>query len=78
MSIVPILKAKEVVQFLLKLGFKVVSQKGSHVKLEHVLDKTRRVVVPLHAKDLKRGTLMGILKQSKVSIDEFLKILGKF
>ncbi|TSC56477.1 MAG: hypothetical protein G01um101418_316 [Parcubacteria group bacterium Gr01-1014_18] len=78
MSIIPILKAKEVLQLLLSLGFKVISQKGSHIKLIHSLDATRRVILPYHSKDLKRGMLMGVLKQSKISVEEFLKALGKF
>ena len=77
MGITPILKAKEVLQILLKLGFKIVSQQGSHIKLRHVIDKTRQVVLPKHNKDIKRGTLLSILRQAKISLDEFLKLLGR-
>ncbi len=48
------------------------------MKLQHFLDKSRRVILPIHSGDLKRGTLLSILKQAKISIKEFLDLLGKF
>lgn len=77
MSIVPVLKAREVLQLLIRVGFRVVSQKGSHIKLQHFFDKTRQVILPFHNKDLKRGTLFSILRQAKISLAEFLKLLSK-
>lgn len=55
-----------------KLGFVAVRQRGSHVVLKHV--DGRGCVVPLH-KELKVGTLAGIIKQANVSVDEFLQQL---
>ena len=77
MSIIPILRAREVLQLLLRLKFRTIRQKGSHIILEHSLDKTRKVVVPFHNKDIKRGTLMAILKQAKIPLKVFLKLLGQ-
>ncbi len=58
-----------------EFGFTKVRQKGSHV----ILKKTTPAgevgcVVPLH-KELAVGTLRGILKQAKVTPEEFLKHL---
>lgn len=77
MSIIPVLKGREVLQILLKAGFRIISQKGSHIKLRHFFDKSRQVILPKHNKDLKRGTLISILKQAKLTVEEFLKLLRK-
>ena len=78
MSIIPILEAKDLLRLLLRLGFRMISQKGSHVKPQHFLDKTRQVILPVHGGDLRRGTLLSILKQAQISVKEFLDLLGKF
>jgi len=67
----PVLKPKEVIKKFEKLGFIIDRQSGSHVVLYHPKDK-RRVVIPLHIKDIKKGTLLAILRESRVSRDEFL------
>jgi len=63
------LSGKEVIKILQKMGFKKVRQRGSHV----VMRKGERgCVVPLH-KELKIGTLRGILKQAGITPEEFSK-----
>jgi len=69
----PILKPKEVIKKYKKLGFVIDRQSGSHVILYHPKDK-RRAVIPLHLKDVKKGTLLAILWESRVSRDEFLSV----
>jgi len=53
------------------MGFVLVRQKGSHVFLQRGTDV---VIVPLHD-PVKKSTLKSILKQSNVSLEEFLKHL---
>ncbi len=66
---------QETVRALEKLGFVQIRQKGSHVILKK---KTTQgdigCVVPLH-KEIAIGTLRGILRQAKVSVDEFISAL---
>ena len=50
-----------------KFGFKIVRQKGSHVVLRKGDTGT---VIPRH-KELKLGTLKGILKLAKINEKEF-------
>lgn len=57
---------KQIITWLLRRGFFVVSQKGSHVKLRC---GQLTVIVPDH-RELAYGTLRSILKQSALSIDE--------
>ncbi len=50
-------------------------QSGSHAILRHGSDATRRVTVPMHTRDLKRGTLRSIVRQSGLTVDEFVRLL---
>jgi predicted RNA binding protein YcfA (HicA-like mRNA interferase family) len=63
---------RDVVRALEKKGFEVKRQRGSHMVLED--DKGNVAVVPRH-KVIKRGTLLSILKQAKLSRSEFLELL---
>ncbi len=65
------LKPVGIIKLLKKNGFDVVSQNGSHVKLRNS-DTGRQVIVPLHNKDLKKGTEHEILKQAGLK-DKALK-----
>ncbi|MEK9160341.1 MAG: type II toxin-antitoxin system HicA family toxin [Patescibacteria group bacterium] len=70
----PILKAKELVKVLKKLGFIEQRQKGSHLVLVNE-DRNRQIVVPIHNKALKKGTLAGILRQAEISVEDLIKHL---
>jgi len=69
----PVLKPKEVIKRFEKLGFIIDRQSGSYVILYRPKDK-RRAVIPLHLKDIKKGTLLAILRESGISRDEFLGV----
>lgn len=69
----PRLSGKQVMNILKKKGFVVKRQKGSHVILVRELgDKKDIVVVPIH-KELDRGTLLEIIRQSKTRKEDYLK-----
>lgn len=54
-----------------KFGFEVVRQKGSYIILKkETADGKAGTVVPNH-KELKTGTLKGVLKLAKVEEEEF-------
>jgi predicted RNA binding protein YcfA (HicA-like mRNA interferase family) len=67
----PRISGRECVKALEKLSFVQVRQRGSHVVMR---SGERGCSVPLH-KQLKVGTLRGILKQADVDTDEFLEAL---
>lgn len=73
MSIVPILPAHEVVRRLLRGGFRIVNQKGSHVKL-HNARTDKGTLVPMHPGDLGRKLISKILKQAGIRPDDFSKL----
>ena len=64
----PRVSGRDAIRALEKLGFVVTRQRGSHVVLRR---GSVGCVVPDH-KELKTGTLSGVLKQASVSVEEFL------
>ncbi|MDZ4783754.1 MAG: type II toxin-antitoxin system HicA family toxin [Planctomycetia bacterium] len=74
MSKLPSVTAREAVAALQRAGFVEHHQHGSHRHLKHPL-KRLRVIIPMHAGDLKPGTLRAIMKQAGMTVDEFLLIL---
>lgn len=75
MTQLPILKPKEVVAALEKLGFRKYRQKGSHLIMIRDGDTIHQPVIPLHHKDLAKGTLRSIIRQLDITVDEFVKYL---
>ena len=61
----------EALRALEKLGFELVRQKGSHMILRR---GTVGCVLPNH-REIKIGTLAGILRQAGVSAEEFMAAL---
>ena len=67
------ISGEETIRRLEKLGFQQIHQRGSHIVLKkQTPDGDIGCVVPLH-KELAIGTLHGILKQAKISIEEFIE-----
>lgn len=77
MSIVPVVRARELIKALLKAGFKVIRQTGSHVRLSHTADSLRETSIPQHPGTLPRWLLNAILKQARISVQELRRLLGK-
>ena len=74
MSKVPSLSYRKIIKALERDNWTVVRQNGSHIRLEKKLtDETLKITVPAHK--LKRTTLAKILKQAKIDLDDFLKLI---
>ena len=70
----PQISGFKLIKIFCKVGFVVVRRKGSHVRLEKMVDgKIIKLTVPMHDK-LKKGTLSRIIKDSKLSENEFEKL----
>ena len=67
----PGLSGKDIIRALEKLGFEVVRQSGSHIMMRR---GTKGCVVPNH-KEVKVGTVGGILRQAEISAEDFQKAL---
>ncbi len=74
MSRIPIIKSREVVRIVKQCGFALDRQKGSHAIYLREKDH-RRVVIPMHNKDLKPGTLRGIITDLGITVEEFIRRL---
>ena len=69
------LSAHEIIRALEKAGFRIVRQRGSHVRLIHTSDPARYATVALHGGDVPRKNVASILRQAKLPEAEFLKLL---
>lgn len=81
MSKLPVVSGEKLIKLLEKLGYRVVRQRGSHVRLEKQTPVgTHKITVPYHG-EIAKGTLNDIL--GKVSIwngipkDELVEMLKK-
>jgi len=70
MSKLPVISGKECIKVLEKFGFIFYRQRGSHVTLVRE-NPPNQTTVPMH-KELDRGTLRAILRQTGIGIDEFI------
>jgi predicted RNA binding protein YcfA (HicA-like mRNA interferase family) len=62
--------ADDVIQRLVSFGFVLLRQQGSH----RLFAKGKNyITVPYHKGDLRRGTLRAIIKQSGLTVEEFLQ-----
>jgi predicted RNA binding protein YcfA (HicA-like mRNA interferase family) len=75
MTRLPQVTARQMLAVLERAGFEIRRSKGSHHYLVHPNDPTRRTTVAMHNGDLSMFDLRDILKQAKLSRDEFLKLL---
>lgn len=75
MSKVPSISYIEVLRALQRDGSVVVRQKGSHIRLQkHLSTEVLKLTVPAH-RPIKRSTLSHILKQARLSVEQFDKLL---
>lgn len=71
MARLPHVSGAEAVRALQRLGFELIRQRGSHIILRR---GSSGCVVPNH-REIKTGTLLGILRQAGVSAEEFIAAL---
>ena len=67
------IKPKDFVRAISKIGFSKHHQVGSHATYKH--NNGRRVTIPMHNRELKKGLLHGILKDIELSIEELRELL---
>jgi len=72
MTSLPTLKSRQVIRVLIRIGFIEHRHKGSHKIFKR---DNQRVVVPIHNRDLKKGTVKNIIDQTGLTVDEFLNLL---
>ena len=71
----PRVSGEEAIRALERFGFVRIRQRGSHVLLKkHTKEEEVGCVVPLH-RELAVGTLRSILRQARVTPEEFIECL---
>ena len=75
MSKIPSLPYTRILAALQRDGWTGLRQRGSHLRLQKIVgQEVLRVTVPAH-KPVKRSTLAHILKQARLSVEDFLDLL---
>ena len=70
----PSMNARQVIRILHSIGFVEDRQKGSHLVMHNISNNTR-VVIPIHGgTTIKKSLLFKIIKDTKLSVEEFLKL----
>ena len=81
MSRLPVVSGEKLIKLLKKLGYEVVRQGGSHVRLEKETPMGRhKITVPYHS-EIAKGTLNDILNKvslwNGISKEELIELLKK-
>lgn len=73
----PTLSSEKTIKCFEKLGYEIVRQKGSHIRLHHKFDRSKKpLTIPEH-KIIGRGLLRKLIRDADISVDEFIEILNE-
>ncbi len=71
---IPTISGKEAIKIFKKLGYRVVRQKGSHIRLRDDNNQFHKpLTIPDH-KVLKPGLLRNLIKDSNLSLEDFISL----
>lgn len=75
MSKLPSASARDVVKVAQAIGFEFDRQKGSHAVYYHPVAK-KHIVIPIHKeRNIKLGTLRGIIDDMGLTVEQFISLL---
>ncbi len=75
MSKLPVISGEKAVKCFEKLGYAAVRQKGSHIRMWHTSDKSKKpLTIPRH-KVLGKGLLRKLLRDAELSVEQFCELL---
>jgi predicted RNA binding protein YcfA (HicA-like mRNA interferase family) len=73
----PVVSGRQAIRVLERVGYEVVRQRGSHIRLRDESDPEHLpVTVPDH-KNLKPGLLRKIVRDANLTVDEFVDLLKR-
>ena len=75
MTKLPRIPSALAIRALKRAHFYEYHRSGSHIQLRHLNNSNLRITIPFQKKDLSPKTLKSILKQARLSIDEFIDLL---
>ena len=71
----PRISSRKLLQVLVRAGFYIHHQTGSHANLRHAEKSHLHVVVPRHPGDLAPKTLKSIINSAELTVEEFVELL---
>ncbi|MDO9535586.1 MAG: type II toxin-antitoxin system HicA family toxin [Bacillota bacterium] len=71
---IPVVSGMDCIKAVEKIGYVVVRQKGSHIRLKEKNGKLPPVTVPDH-KELRPGLLKKILNDAGLTVEDFIRLL---
>lgn len=74
MTKLPVVSGKDAVKALSKIGYDIDHQRGSHIVLRQKTSPYRRITIPNH-KEIAKGTLRAIIRETGLTVEEFLDLL---
>jgi predicted RNA binding protein YcfA (HicA-like mRNA interferase family) len=73
----PVVSGREAIRVFERLGYSVVRQRGSHIRLRHATDPSRKpLTVPDH-RALKPGLVRHLMRDAEVDPEEFRRLLNQ-
>lgn len=71
----PVISGNQAVKCFEKLGYQVVRQRGSHIRMRHKSDNAKQpLTIPRH-KILGKGLIRKLLRDAELAIEDFVKLL---
>jgi predicted RNA binding protein YcfA (HicA-like mRNA interferase family) len=72
----PIISGNQAIKCFEKIGYQVIRQQGSHVRMRHKSDNSKcPLTIPRH-RTLGKGLLRKLLRDAELTLEEFLKLLS--
>jgi len=71
----PLISAKEAIKAFEKIGYQVIRQRGSHIRMRHKIDANKQPINILNYKTLGKGLLRKLLRDTELTIEYFLELI---
>ena len=70
----PVISAKELIKVLFKLNFRIVHQRGSHIKLKRQIGTKEQIITIPNHKIIRKGALKNILRILDLTNDDLINL----
>ncbi|WP_447974929.1 type II toxin-antitoxin system HicA family toxin [Nitrospira sp. Kam-Ns4a] len=71
----PVVSGQDTIRAFQRLGYEVVRQRGSHVRLRHPHDPGRKPLTVAAHRSLKPGLLRKLIRDAQHEVEEFVRLL---
>jgi len=71
----PVVSGKDAIKVFEKMGYVIVRQTGSHIRMKHRSDNSKKpLTIPDH-KVLGKGLLRKLLRDAELTVEEFNRLI---